>query len=158
VPVRASVVVEGWALLVNVSVELAAPVVVGLNVTENDTLLPAAIVTGSDRPPTLNTELSVLAPVTVTLAPLAVRVPEAGALFPITTLPISSVAGLAVSWPAVAAPVPDNGIVRVGFDAVEVIVTLPLALPAVVGANVTVNVAPCPEPSVTGVEIPLIEN
>jgi len=32
VPVRVSVVVVGWALLVNVSVALAAPDVVGLNV------------------------------------------------------------------------------------------------------------------------------
>jgi hypothetical protein len=44
VPVSASVVVEGWALLVKVSVALAAPAVVGLNVIVNEALCPAAIV------------------------------------------------------------------------------------------------------------------
>lgn len=41
VPVRLSVVVVGCALLVNVRVALAAPVVCGLNVTVNDALCPA---------------------------------------------------------------------------------------------------------------------
>jgi len=38
VPVSVSVVVEGWALLVNVSVALAAPVVCGLKVTVKEVL------------------------------------------------------------------------------------------------------------------------
>ena len=73
VPVRDSVLVVGDALLVTVRVPLAVPDVVGLNVIVNETLLPAAIVTGSDSPPILNTELLVVAAVTVTLAPLAVN-------------------------------------------------------------------------------------
>jgi hypothetical protein len=44
VPVRASVVVVGCALLVNVSVALAAPDVVGLNVMVNEALCPSEIV------------------------------------------------------------------------------------------------------------------
>jgi hypothetical protein len=52
-------------------------------------------------------------------------------------------------------PVPETGIVRVGFDAVEVIVTLPLTTPVAVGANDTLNVVPCPAVSVIGAAIPL---
>jgi hypothetical protein len=44
---------------------------------------------------------------------------------------------------------------RVGLEAFEVIVTLPLALPADVGVNVTVKVALWPAVSVAGVVIPL---
>ena len=55
----------------NVSVAVTAPAVVGLNVTVNGTLCPAGMVTGSDSPPTLNTELFEVAAVTVTLAPLS---------------------------------------------------------------------------------------
>jgi len=54
-------------------------------------------VTGSDRLPTVKSELLVLAPDTVTFAPLAVRVPEAEPLFPTTTLPRSSVVELRLS-------------------------------------------------------------
>lgn len=50
---------------------------------------------------------------------------------------------------------PDKGIVRVGFDALDVTVRLPLALPADDGANDTLNVVLCPAVSVTGVVIPV---
>jgi hypothetical protein len=43
----------------------------------------------------------------------------------------------------------------VGFDALEVTVTLPLALTADCGVNVTVKVLLWPAVSVTGVVIPL---
>ena len=52
-------------------------------------------------------------------------------------------------------PVPDKGIVRVGLEALDVMLTLPLALPADDGANETLNVALCPAVRVTGVVIPL---
>jgi hypothetical protein len=45
--------------------------------------------------------------------------------------------------------------VKVGLDAFEVTVTLPLTLPADVGVNVTVKVVLWPDASVTGVVIPL---
>jgi len=142
-------------LLVNVSEALTLPAVVGLKVTVKEALCPAGIVTGSERPPTLNTELFVLAVVTVTLAPLAVRVPVTVPLFPTTTLPKGNVVGLTVSCPTAAVPVPDNGIVRLGFEALEVIVTLPLAAPDVVGANETLNVALCPAVNVNGAVMPV---
>jgi len=138
VPVTVSVVVEGCALLVKVSVAFAAPAVRGLKVTENEVLWPAGMVTGSDNPPTLNTELVELTAETVTLAPLAVRLPDADPLVPTTTLPRLKVAGLTLSCPTGATPVPDNGMVSVGLVAFEVRVTLPLALAAAVGVQVTV--------------------
>jgi hypothetical protein len=155
VPVSASVVVEGWALLVKVSVALAAPVVRGLKLTVKGTLWPAGMVTGRDRPPTLKTELFVLAPVTVTLAPLAVRLPDAVPLVSTTTLPRASVAGLTASCPVAVTPVPDKAMVKVGSEALEVRVTEPLALAAEEGANFTLKLVLCPAVNVTGVEMPL---
>ena len=113
------------------------------------------MVTGSDSPLTLNTELFVLAPVTVTLAPLAVNNPDELPLVPTTTLPRSMVVGATESCPIATVPVPDKGIVRVGLEALDVMLTLPLALPADDGANETLNVALCPAVRVTGVAIPL---
>ena len=114
--------------------------------------------TGRVSPLITNWELFELAAVTVTLAPLAVRDPEPVPLSPTCTLPRLSVAGLAVRVPGVAVPVPDKGIVNVGFEAVEVIVTLPLAAPVAVGANLTESVADCPADRVIGVVMPLTLN
>ena len=55
-------------------------------------------------------------------------------------------------------PTPDNGIAKDGFEAFEVMVTVPLALAAVAGVNVTLNVVLCPAASVSGVVIPLKVN
>ena len=74
--------------------------------------------------------------------------------FPTVTLPKLRLVGLAPRPPG-EIPVPDSGMVRVGFEASDVMVTLPLALPADDGANETLNVALCPVVSVTGVVIPL---
>src|SRR5579863_6434206 len=154
VPVSDSVVVEGEASLETVKVALAAPAVCGLNVIVKGTLWPAATVTGRGSPPTLKTELLVLAAVTVTLAPVALNVPEAVPLVPSTTLPTPSVVGETFNWPTVVVPIPDTEIVRDALDAVDVRVTAPFTLPDEVGANVTSNVALCPAVSVTGALIP----
>lgn len=142
-------------MLVKVSVALAAPETCGLKVTVKEVLWPAGMVTGSARPPTLNTELFELTAVTVTFAPVAVRLPDAVPLVPTTTLPRPRVVGVTVSCPGAAVPVPDSGIVSVGLDAFEAMVTLPLALAAVCGANVTVKLALCPAVNVTGAVIPV---
>ena len=135
---------------------LTAPDVAGLKVTVNGTLWPAGMVTGRDRPPTLNTELFVLAAVTVTLAPLAVRLPVAVPLVPSTTLPSPIVVGVTASCPFdTAIPEPDSGNVNVGFGASDVMVTVPLAFPVVCGAKVTVNVVLWVALSVNGAVIPL---
>ena len=75
-------------------------------------------------------------------------------MLPTVTLPKLRLVGFDPSAPG-ATPVPDNGMVKVGLDAFEVMVTLPLTLPADAGVNVTVKVALCPAVSVTGVVIPL---
>ena len=62
--------------------------------------------------------------------------------------------GTAPSPPGVT-PVPDTGMVRVGFEALDVMVRLPLALPADDGAKEAVKVVLCPAVRVTGVVMPL---
>ena len=97
VPVRDAVVVEGCALLVKVSVPLAAPALVGANVIVNGTFWPAGTVRGSDIPPMLNAELFVPAALIVTFAPLADRLPEIVPLVPTTTLPAARVVGVTLN-------------------------------------------------------------
>jgi len=75
-------------------------------------------------------------------------------LLPTVTLPKLRLVGFDPSAPGVTA-VPESGMVRVGFEAFDVTVRLPVALPADCGANATVKVALCPAVSVTGAVIPL---
>ena len=63
----------------------------------NDLLWPAARVSGSEIPLTVNSEVLMLAAETVTPDPLAVRVPVKLLLCPTITLPKFSVAGLTAS-------------------------------------------------------------
>jgi len=91
----------------------------------------------------------------VTLVPpVLVTVSEIDCLFPTVTLPKLRLVGLAPSVPGVT-PLPESGIVSVGFDALDVRVRFPLAPPADDGVNETLNVALCPAVSVTGVVIPV---
>ena len=85
---------------------------------------------------------------------MLVTVSDSDCWFPTVTLPKLRLKGLAPSVPGVT-PVPDKGTVRVGFEALDVMVRLPLALPAEDGANETLNVVLCPAVRVTGVVIPL---
>jgi len=94
VPLTVSVVVEGFALLVKLSVALAAPLLCGLKLTVNCALCPSAMVTGNDMPVTENAALLLLTFVTVTLAPVAVRLSLSVALFPTVTLPKLYVVGV----------------------------------------------------------------
>jgi hypothetical protein len=158
VPVKFSVVVPGWALLVKVSTALTAPATCGLKVTVNEVLLPACIVAGRESPPTLKTELFVLAAVTVTLAPLAVKLPDDVPLLPATTFPSPNVVGETVSWPTAVTPVPESGTLSVGSVAVDVIATLPVTSPADEGVKETLKVALCPAFRANGVVIPLTLN
>jgi hypothetical protein len=157
-PVRVAVVVAGWALLVNVSVAMAVPVVEGLNVTVNGDDWPAEIVRGSEIPLTTNAVLFVLAPVMVTLAPVAFKFADAVPLAPTTTSPTAIVPGETPSWALVAVPVPDKAMVSVGFEAFDVSVRAPVALPETVGVKVTLMVAFVPGPRVNGAVIPVSVN
>lgn len=84
--------------------------------------------------------------------PVFVTVSDRELLFPTVMLPKLRLLGLGLKLPG-ETPVPDSEIVSVGFDAFEVTVTLPLALVAEVGVNVTPMVAACPGASVR-VEMP----
>ena len=96
-----------------------------------------------------------VAAVIVTLAPLAVRVPVPVPVLPTVTFPIAIVAGVAVSVPVAVTPVPDNAMFRVGLEALEVTVSVPLALPADAGSNETLNEVLAPAARFTGVVMPL---
>lgn len=108
VPVADAVRLEFEALLLNVRFAVADPVVVGVNVTVNGALCPAAIVVGSEIPVIVNAELSELTELTVTLPPVAVSVPAAVPLLPSATLPTASVPGETDSCPTASVPVPES--------------------------------------------------
>jgi len=74
-PLTDSTVGELEALLTNVTFAVALPEVVGANVSWNETLLPAAIVSGSDRPFAENCDPLTPTDDTVTAVLPALRVP-----------------------------------------------------------------------------------
>lgn len=76
-------------------------------------------------------------------------------MLPTCTLLKLTLEGVAETLPG-AVTVAVNGIFSVALDALLLIVTLPVAVPAVAGARVTFNVAVCPAVKVRGVVIPLI--
>ena len=71
--------------------------------------------------------------------PVLVKVSERFAVDPTWTLPKERLDGLALKLPG-ATPVPESGMLRVGLEPFDVMVTLPLAEPAADGANCTLNV------------------
>ena len=132
---------EGFdAFDVMVTVPLALPPTCGANVTVNVVLCDGFSESGVVIPLKVNPLPLIAACEMVTaVPPLLVSVTFADCVAPTAMLPKDSLVGFNESCPG-AIPVPDSDIVNVGFDAFEVIVTVPLALPAVVGANVTENV------------------
>ena len=96
-------------------------------------------VAGSEIPESTNSPLLRLADVTVTDAPLAVRLPLSGELAPTVTLPKLRLVGDTANWPA-AAPVPESAILSVEFDAFDTTDRLPFAAPALAGVKVTEKV------------------
>ena len=138
-----------------VTVPLAFPVDGGVNVTLKVALWPAVSVTGAVIPLRLNPVPLIPTWEIVTLEPpVLVTVSDRDWLLPTVTLPKLRLVGFDPSVPG-EIPVPANGMARVGFDAVEVTVMLPLALAADCGANVTLKLVLWPAVSVTGAVIPL---
>ena len=86
--------------------------------------------------------------------PVFVTVSERVFLTPTCTLPKPMLVGFDPSAPA-ASPVPDSGMVNVGFEPFEVTVTLPLAAPADTGVSETLKLVLWPAASVTGALVPL---
>lgn len=74
---------------------------------------------------------------------------------PTCTLPKLTLDGVAETLPG-AVTVAERGMFNVAFDALLVIATFPLAVPAVCGARVTFNIAVCPAVNVRGVVSPLM--
>lgn len=138
-PVRASLVVAGDALLANVNVALEDPVVCGSKVTVKFALWPAWIVNGNEIPLNEKCELLLLAALMVTFAPAAVSCPEALALAPTATFPKFNVVGVTESWPTAAVPVPVRSATTEDGLALVTKVRVALAAPAVCGLKVTVN-------------------
>jgi hypothetical protein len=115
------------------------------------------MVTPGEKPDSTNSLLLRLAEVTVTDAPLAVRLPFSEELDPTTTLPKLRLVGDTAKVPA-AVPVPESAILSGEFDAFETIDKLPLAAPALLGVNVAVKVTLWPDVRLTGKPLnPLIE-
>lgn len=146
------------AFEVSVTAPLALPAAVGVNTTLKLVLCPAARVIGTVTPVRVNPlPLTPTCEIVTLVPPVLVIVSDRDWLLPTVTLPKLKLVGLAPSVPGVT-PVPDSVIVSVGFDALEIMVTLPLALPATVGVNVTLKVALCPAARVTGAVMPLSAN
>jgi hypothetical protein len=140
---------------VMLTLPLAAPLVVGEKSTLNDVLWPAVKVKGKDRPLKLNPlPLAVAAEIVRLEPPVLVSVLDKLVLLPTWTLPKARLVGLAVSVPCVT-PVPDSAMLKLGFEAFEAMLTLPLAAPLVVGEKSTVNDVLWPAVNVKGKDRPL---
>jgi hypothetical protein len=148
---------EFEALLRKVRLALVAPLALGVKVTVKEADCPAAIVFGRVIPERTNSLLLLLPEVTVTDAPVAVRLPGRGRPTPTVTLPKLSVVGETESWPG-AVPVPVSPMLRVELDASERIARFPLTAPVPVGVNLAVKVTLWPALRVAGRVSPVMEN
>ena len=148
VPESGIVKLESDPVDVMLTLPLAAPLALGLKVIVNEVLWPAVSVTGRARPLKLNpAPLAEIAEIVRLVPPVLVRVSDRFVLLPTCTLPNARLAGLATRSPAVT-PVPESGILRLGFSPLEVIFRLPLAEPLAVGENSTVKDVLCPAASI----------
>jgi hypothetical protein len=139
---------------VTLTLPLAAPLVVGEKSTVNDVLWPAVKVKGRDRPLKLNPVPLAAAEMVRLDPPVLVSVSDKLVLLPTWTLPNARLEGFAVSVPWVT-PVPESGMLRLGFEPLEVMLRLPLAAPLAVGEKSTVNDVLWPAVNVTGKGSPL---
>ena len=139
VPVSASATGEFAALLLKAIFPYAVPLIFGANLIENDMRCPAGIVNGNLSPLRPNSVLLEVAPVTVTLAPVALS--EAPRLFVVltTTLPKFKVVAPRLKW-APDVPLPESGIVNVGLGALERTERCPLTAELDLGVKTALNV------------------
>jgi hypothetical protein len=133
VPVNGIFSVGFEAFDVMATLPLTAPTAVGVNSTLKLALCPAAKVTGALIPLKLNpVPLAATCEIVMLDPPVFVTVSESVLLFPTWMLPKARLVGFDPRVPA-ATPVPDIGMVNVGFDPLDVIVRLPLIAPAAGG-------------------------
>jgi hypothetical protein len=134
---------------------LTEPLAAGLKVTVNDVLCPAFNVKGKARPLKLYPDPLALAVEIVRLdPPVLVSVSDKLELLPICTLPKARLVGLAPSAPC-ATPVPVNGMLRLEFEPLDVMLTFPLTEPLADGLKSTVKDVLCPAVNVKGKVSPL---
>jgi hypothetical protein len=152
VPERVSTSFDCRALLKNFAFADAAPLLCGLNVTVNVTLLPAARVNGKAAPLTVNSPLFVPAEEIITLATLAVRVLVIFFELPTFTFPKPMFARDMLSLP-IGVALPDKEIAKV--EPLAASVSLPVLFPLPFGTNFTVKVKLSPALNVTGTLKPL---
>ena len=128
----------------------------GLKVRLNTAVCPGVRVLGVVIPLAVTSVAVTVIWEMVTLAlPLLVSVTVLALELPALTFPKLKLVGLADIVTVAATPVPLNDTIVGEFGALLAIVTLPVRLPAVVGANRTLNVAVPPAAIVAGVFKPL---
>jgi len=89
--------------------------------------------------------------------PVFVTVSESVFMTPTCTFPKVRVAGFAVMGPD-EPPVPESGMVNVGFEPFDVMVIPPATVPGADGWNETLKLALCPPVRVNGAVNPLMVN
>lgn len=118
---------------------LAAPALVGVKVAVNVTPWFGVSVSGSVNPLIEN-----IAPVTFACEivtadpPVLVSVSNKLELFPTCTFPNPRLLGFGVNVPCVT-PVPESGMLKLGFEPFDVMLTFPFTTPLPVGLKSTVN-------------------
>ena len=129
---------------------------VGLKLTLIAAFWPAFRVSGMLIPETLKSfALTVICEMVTLLLPLFVMVTLLELLLPAVTFVKDTLVGLAESTTEAATPVPVRVTTFGEFGALLEMLMLPLKVPAVVGANNTLNVALAPAAIVAGVVRPL---
>jgi hypothetical protein len=119
---------------------VALPAVLGAHTTLNVKLCPAAKESGGVIPLTVKSPpLAATAEIFTNAPPVLVSVSDNVLLLPTCTLPKVKEVGIAARVPGVI-PVPDRETFNVGFDALLVNVTYPVALPDDEGEYITVKV------------------
>ena len=145
------------ALLTRDTLPLTLPLDEGAKMTVMVVDCPTASVTGNEIPP-MPKPLPVTLPCVIVRLAVPVLLKETLRLLvvPSVTLPKLMLVGFVVSCPCV--PVPLSEMVVGELDASLMSETLPVALPAAVGAKVAVKDVLCPVVRVRGSVRPLIEN
>jgi hypothetical protein len=149
-PVRPTLRLGFDALLLTVRLPVAVPVAVGLKVTLSDVDCPAASVSGRVGCVTAN-------PVPVTLTWLIVPLEPPAlviwtvlvAVVEVVTEPKSTLEGDALNV-AEETPEPVSPTLRLGSDALLLMLRLPVVVPVDVGLNLTLNVVDWPGPRLRG--------
>jgi hypothetical protein len=154
-PERETVVGELDAELEKLMLPVALAATVGAKSAVNEALCPAARVNGRLSPLTEKPVPVTFADDIVTLPLDAVRVADRLPVLPTPTFPKAS--ELELEFSKGVTPVPERERAVGELDAELEKLTLPLALPATVGAKATVNEVLCPAARVNGKLSPLIE-